>query len=142
MISNQLPSLDFDLGHDIDMLRDTVMSFSADHVAPLADQIDASNEFPRQLWPKLGELGLHGITIEEEYGGSAMGYLAHVVAMEEVSRASAAVGLSYGAHSNLCVNQIGRNGTAEQKGRYLPDLVSGAHVGGAGPWAHGTPGCG
>ncbi len=129
MIPNQLPSLDFDLGHDIDMLRDTVMSFAADEVAPLAHEIDASNEFPRQLWPKMGALGLHGITVEEAYGGTEMGYLAHVVAMEEVSRASASVGLSYGAHSNLCVNQIGRNGTPEQKRRYLPELVSGAHVG-------------
>ena len=129
MIPNQLPSLDFDLGHDIDMLRDTVMSFAADEVAPLAHEIDASNEFPRQLWPKMGALGLHGITVEEAYGGTDMGYLAHVVAVEEVSRASASVGLSYGAHSNLCVNQIGRNGTPEQKRRYLPELVSGAHVG-------------
>ncbi|MEE8545917.1 MAG: acyl-CoA dehydrogenase family protein, partial [Alphaproteobacteria bacterium] len=129
MIPNQLPSLDFDLGHDIDMLRDTVMSFAADEVAPLAHEIDASNEFPRQLWPKMGALGLHGITVEEAYGGTDMGYLAHVVAVEEVSRASASVGLSYGAHSNLCINQIGRNGTPEQKRRYLPELVSGAHVG-------------
>ncbi len=129
MIPNRLPALDFDLGHELDMLRDTVMTFAADNIAPRAQAIDASNEFPRDLWPQMGALGLHGITVEEEYGGTDMGYLAHVVALEEVSRASASVGLSYGAHSNLCVNQIRRNGSAAQKARYLPDLVSGAHVG-------------
>ncbi len=129
MIPNQIPTLDFGLGDEADMLRDTVMSFAADEITPLAADIDASNEFPRQLWPKMGALGLHGITVAEEYGGTAMGYLAHVVAMEEVSRASGAVGLSYGAHSNLCVNQIHLNGTLEQKARYLPKLVSGEHVG-------------
>ncbi len=123
------PGLNFDLGETIDMLRDTVRAFSADHIAPRADEIDRSNTFPRDLWPKLGELGLHGITVEEEYGGAGLGYLAHCVAMEEISRASASVGLSYGAHSNLCVNQIRRNGTHEQKTRYLPKLISGEHVG-------------
>ena len=129
MIPNQLPSLNFDLGEDIDMLRDTVMSFSSDNIAPLAEEIDRTDEFPRHLWPEMGALGLHGITVEEEYGGTNMGYLAHCVALEEVSRASGSVGLSYGAHSNLCVNQIRRNGTADQKARYLPKLVSGEHVG-------------
>jgi isovaleryl-CoA dehydrogenase len=129
MIPNQLPSLNFDLGEDIDMLRDTVMSFSSDNIAPLAEEIDRTDEFPRHLWPQMGELGLHGITVEEEYGGTNMGYLAHCVALEEVSRASGSVGLSYGAHSNLCVNQIRRNGTDDQKARYLPKLVSGEHVG-------------
>src|SRR5579864_4226135 len=106
MPSNRYPSLDFDLGADIDLLRDTVRAFADDEIAPLAAEIDRSDKFPRQLWPKMGALGLHGITVEEEYGGIGMGYLAHVVAMEEVSRGSAAIGLSYGAHSNLCVNQI------------------------------------
>jgi len=129
MIANSLPSLNFGLGEEADLLRDTVASFSADHIAPLAEDIDRSNDFPRDLWPKLGELGLHGITVDEAYGGSNMGYLAHCVAMEEVSRASAAVGLSYGAHSNLCVNQIHRNGRDDQKQAYLPKLVSGEHVG-------------
>ncbi len=129
MIPNQLPSLNFDLGEDIDMLRDTVMSFSSDNIAPLAEEIDRTDKFPRHLWPQMGALGLHGITVEEEYGGTNMGYLAHCVALEEVSRASGSVGLSYGAHSNLCVNQISRNGTADQKARYLPKLVSGEHVG-------------
>ncbi len=123
------PTLDFDLGADVDMLRDTVRHFAAREIAPRAAQTDQSNEFPMDLWRKLGELGLHGITVEEKYGGTGMGYLAHVVAMEEVSRASASVGLSYGAHSNLCVNQINRNGTEAQKRRYLPHLISGAHVG-------------
>jgi isovaleryl-CoA dehydrogenase len=129
MIPNSYPSLDFDLGDIADMLRDTVRSFTSDHIAPLADEIDKSNTFPRQLWPKLGELGLLGITVEEEYGGSGLGYLDHCIAMEEISRGSAAVGLSYGAHSNLCVNQIRRNGSEEQKRRYLPGLISGEHVG-------------
>jgi len=129
MIPNQFPTLNFDLGEATDLLRDTVASFASDHIAPRAAEIDRSNEFPRNLWPRLGELGLHGITVAEEYGGAGMGYLDHCVAMEEVSRASASVGLSYGAHSNLCVNQIHRNGTDEQKRRYLPKLISGDHVG-------------
>jgi len=129
MLTNQYPALDFDLGADIDQLRDSVRDFAADEIAPLASEIDRTDIFPRQLWPKMGALGLHGITVEEEFGGTAMGYLAHCVAMEEVSRASASIGLSYGAHSNLCVNQIRRNGTAVQKARYLPKLVSGEHVG-------------
>jgi isovaleryl-CoA dehydrogenase len=129
MLTNQYPALDFDLGADIDQLRDSVRDFAADEIAPLASEIDRTDIFPRQLWPKMGALGLHGITVEEEFGGTAMGYLAHCVAMEEVSRASASIGLSYGAHSNLCVNQIRRNGTAVQKARYLPRLVSGEHVG-------------
>jgi isovaleryl-CoA dehydrogenase len=128
-IPNQIPGLDFGLGETADLLRDTVLSFSQDHIAPRAAEIDRSNEFPRDLWPKLGELGLLGITVEEELGGAGMGYLEHCVAMEEISRASASVGLSYGAHSNLCVNQIRRNGSAAQKGRYLPKLISGEHVG-------------
>jgi isovaleryl-CoA dehydrogenase len=129
MIPNRLPGLDFDLGSDVDMLRDTVSGFAQDKIAPRAAEIDRSNQFPRDLWPQLGELGLLGITVEEEWGGAGMGYLAHCVSMEEISRASGAVGLSYGAHSNLCVNQIRRNGTAEQKKRYLPKLISGEHVG-------------
>jgi isovaleryl-CoA dehydrogenase len=129
MLTNQYPALDFDLGADIDQLRDSVRDFAAAEIAPLAAEIDRTDKFPRQLWPKMGALGLHGITVEEAYGGTAMGYLAHCVAMEEVSRASASVGLSYGAHSNLCVNQIRRNGTAAQKQKYLPKLVSGEHVG-------------
>ena len=122
---------EFDFGHgeDIDLLRDTVRSFAADRIAPRAEDIDAQNEFPRDLWPELGELGLLGITVEEEFGGSGLGYLAHVVAMEEISRASGAVGLSYGAHSNLCVNQLRRWGTDEQKRQHLPKLVSGEHLG-------------
>ena len=129
MIPNDYPSLDFRLGDTAEMLRDTVRSFTADHISPRADEIDRSNTFPRDLWPMLGELGLHGITVEEEYGGSGMGYLEHVIAMEEVSRGSASVGLSYGAHSNLCINQLRRNGTEEQKRKYLPKLMSGEHVG-------------
>ncbi len=129
MIPNAYPSLDFDLGDTAEMLRDTVRSFAADKIAPLAAEIDKTNVFPRHLWPQMGALGLHGITVEEEFGGSGLGYLEHVVAMEEVSRASASIGLSYGAHSNLCVNQIRRNGNQEQKRRYLPKLVSGEHVG-------------
>jgi isovaleryl-CoA dehydrogenase len=129
MLTNQYPALDFDLGADVELLRDTVRSFAADEIAPLAAEIDKTDTFPRALWPKMGALGLHGITVEEEHGGTDMGYLAHCVAMEEVSRASASVGLSYGAHSNLCVNQIRRNGNPAQKSKYLPDLISGAHVG-------------
>ena len=129
MPSNRYPALDFDLGAEIDQLRDTVRAFADDEIAPLAAEIDRTDKFPRQLWPKMGALGLHGITVEEEYGGTGMGYLAHVVAMEEVSRGSAAVGLSYGAHSNLCINQIRRNGSERQKRKYLPKLMSGEHVG-------------
>jgi len=125
----QYPSLNFDLGEELDMLRETVAAFAAKEIAPRAAEIDASNEFPADLWRKLGELGLLGITVEPEYGGAGMGYLAHIVAMEEISRASASVGLSYGAHSNLCVNQIRLNGTEEQKRKYLPKLISGEHVG-------------
>jgi len=121
--------LQFGLGETIDILRETVAGFAAKEIAPRASAIDRANEFPRDLWPRLGQLGLLGITVEEEYGGTGMGYLAHVVAMEEMSRASAAVGLSYGAHSNLCVNQIRRNGSSAQKRRYLPHLISGTHVG-------------
>lgn len=124
-----LPSLNFGLGEDIDLLRDAVQGFAAERIAPRAADIDRDNAFPPELWPELGALGLHGITVEEEYGGSHLGYLAHIVAMEEVSRASASVGLSYGAHSNLCVNQIRRNGNAEQKRRYLPKLIAGEQVG-------------
>ena len=129
MSSNQVPGLNFDLGEQADMLRDTVRSFADDKIAPRAAEIDRTNQFPRDLWPQMGALGLLGLTVEEEFGGSGMGYLEHCVAMEEVSRASASVGLSYGAHSNLCVNQIRLNGTPEQKRRYLPKLVSGEHVG-------------
>ena len=124
-----LPSLDFGLGETIDMLRDTVQDFAVAEIVPLAAEIDLKNEFPMPLWKKLGEMGLLGITVPEEYGGSDMGYLAHMIAMEEISRASASVGLSYGAHSNLCVNQIKRNGNEAQKQRLLPRLVSGEHVG-------------
>ncbi len=123
------PALDFNHGETIDMLRATVQQFAAAEIAPRATAIDHANLFPADLWRKMGDLGLLGITVEEEYGGTAMGYLAHVVAMEEISRASAAVGLSYGAHSNLCVNQIRRNGSEAQKRRYLPKLISGEHVG-------------
>ncbi len=129
MLSNQYPTLNFDLGESADMLRDSVRGFAADEIAPRAAEIDRTNEFPNELWRKFGDLGVLGITAEEEYGGAGMGYLEHVVAMEEISRASASVGLSYGAHSNLCVNQIRKNGTTEQKRRYLPKLISGEHIG-------------
>ncbi|MEQ1866373.1 MAG: isovaleryl-CoA dehydrogenase [Micropepsaceae bacterium] len=129
MIPNAFRGLNFDLGETADALRDTVERFTASAIAPRADEIDKSNIFPRDLWPKIGELGLLGVTVEEEYGGSGLGYLEHVVAMEEISRGSAAVGLSYGAHSNLCVNQIKRNGDHAQKAAYLPKLVSGQHLG-------------
>lgn len=129
MISNSYPTLDFGLGETADMLRQSVRGFVDAELAPRADAIDKTNEFPRDLWTKLGDLGLHGITVEEEYGGSGLGYLEHCVAMEEVSRGSASVGLSYGAHSNLCVNQIRRNGNTEQKKKYLPGLISGRSLG-------------
>ena len=123
------PSLNFDLGETVDMLRDAVFNFAQSEIAPIAADIDRSNEFPNQLWPRLGEMGLLGITVPESYGGTGMGYLAHIVAMEEISRASASVGLSYGAHSNLCVNQINRNGSDAQKQKYLSKLMSGEHIG-------------
>ena len=123
------PSLNFNLGEEIDMLRDAVHAFAQEEIAPLAAEIDSSNEFPLPLWRKFGDMGLLGVTVPEEYGGADMGYLAHMIAMEEISRASASVALSYGAHSNLCVNQIRRNGSEEQKRRYLPRLVSGEHIG-------------
>ena len=129
MIPNRMPSLRYDLGEAAEMIRDTVSSFAQAEIAPLAEEIDRTNTFPRQLWPKLGELGLLGLTVEEEFGGTGLGYLEHAIAMEEVSRASASVGLSYGAHSNLCVNQIRRWASPEQKRRYLPKLISGEHVG-------------
>ena len=124
-----IPSLNFDLGETVDLLRDAVQDFAQAEIAPMAAEIDRSNEFPNELWPKLGDIGLLGITVPETYGGTAMGYLAHIVAMEEISRASASVGLSYGAHSNLCVNQINRNGNDAQKQKYLPQLISGEHIG-------------
>jgi isovaleryl-CoA dehydrogenase len=129
MIPNAGPALDFALGETADMIRETTARFAADRIAPRAAEIDASNSFPRDLWPEMGDLGLHGITVEAEQGGLGLGYLEHVVAMEEVSRASASVGLSYGAHSNLCINQIRRWGSDEQKARHLPRLISGEHVG-------------
>src|SRR3974390_2514559 len=129
MIPNAWTGFDFDLGSDVEALRRTVQDFAQDRIAPRADAIDETNSFPRQLWAPMGALGLHGITVEEEWGGLGLGYLEHVVAREEVSRASAAVGLSYGAHSNLCVNQIRRNGTDEQCRKYLPKLSSGERVG-------------
>ena len=128
-LSNRLPGLNFDLGEAADMLRGSVETFAADEIAPRAAEIDRSNDFPADLWRKMGDLGVLGITVEDEYGGAGMGYLEHCVAMEEISRASASVGLSYGAHSNLCVNQIRKNGSEAQKRRYLPGLVSGEQVG-------------
>src|SRR6266478_2360967 len=129
MQNTRLLTLDHDLGPEVDMLRTSVRDFADAKIAPIAAEIDKTDRFPGELWPEMGALGLHGITVEEDYGGAGMGYLAHCVAMEEVSRASASVGLSYGAHSNLCVNQIRRNGNAAQKRKYLPELVSGEHVG-------------
>ncbi|MGL4473465.1 MAG: acyl-CoA dehydrogenase family protein, partial [Shewanella sp.] len=119
----------FGLGEDIDLLREAVNQFAAIEIAPQAAMVDKNNAFPNELWPVLGDMGLLGLTVAEQYGGAGMGYLAHVVAMEEISRASASIGLSYGAHSNLCVNQIARNGNEEQKQRYLPKLISGEHIG-------------
>jgi len=129
MLSNQIPSLNFDLGETADAIRESVLSFSAAEIAPRAAEIDRTNQFPMDLWKKFGDLGVLGITVPEEYGGAGLGYLEHTIAMEEISRASASVGLSYGAHSNLCVNQIKLNGTDAQKRKYLPKLVSGEHVG-------------
>lgn len=129
MISNAQRMFNFDLGETAEAIRETVRDFAQNEIAPRADAIDKTNQFPIDLWPKLGELGLHGITVEEEYGGAGLGYLEHVIAMEEVSRASASVGLSYGAHSNLCINQMRRNGNEAQKRKYLPGLISGEHVG-------------
>ncbi len=129
MIANAMRPFNFDLGETADAIRQSVFDFSQHEIAPRAAEIDRDNEFPRDLWPKMGSLGLHGLTVEEEYGGSGLGYLEHCIAMEEVSRASASVGLSYGAHSNLCVNQLRRNGNEQQKRHYLPKLISGEHVG-------------
>jgi isovaleryl-CoA dehydrogenase len=129
MIRNSNRSFNFDLGETADMIRETVANFTNNEILPIADEVDKSNEFPRHLWTKLGDLGLLGMTVEEEYGGSGFGYLEHCIAMEEISRGSASVGLSYGAHSNLCVNQLRKNGTHEQKLKYLPKLISGEHVG-------------
>ena len=123
------PTLNFGLGEEVDMLRDHVYAFAQGEIAPLAEKADAENNFPNELWPKMGEMGLLGVTVSEQYGGADMGYLAHVIAMEEISRASAGIGLSYGAHSNLCVNQIHKNGSDAQKEKYLPKLVSGEHIG-------------
>ncbi len=139
MIPNTGSAFDFDLGETADMLRDTVRNYSQDRIAPLADRIDREDWFPRELWPEMGALGLHGITVEEEWGGAGLGYLEHCIAMEEISRASGSIGLSYGAHSNLCVNQMRRWGTTEQKTRYLGKLVSGEHLGGL---AMSEPGAG
>jgi len=129
MIPNAWSGFDFGLGEEVEMLRKTASGFAQDKIAPRAEEIDRSNQFPRDLWPQMGELGLLGVTVEEEYGGAGLGYLEHCVAMEEISRASASVGLSYGAHSNLCVNQIRRNGSEAQKQKYLGKLISGVHVG-------------
>src|SRR6266542_6400138 len=129
MQNTRLAALDHDLGPEIDMLRNSVRDFADAKIAPIAAEIDKTDRFPAELWPEMGALGLHGITVEEEWGGSGLGYLEHCIAMEEVSRASGSVGLSYGAHSNLCVNQLRRWGSAEQKRRYLPKLISGEHLG-------------
>ncbi len=129
MLANAPRPFNFDLGETADAIRDTVHAFAQEKIAPRAEEIDKTNQFPRDLWPEMGALGLHGITVQEEYGGAGLGYLEHCVAIEEVSRASASVGLSYGAHSNLCVNQIARNGNDAQKKKYLPKLISGEHVG-------------
>ena len=129
MIPNTPRTLDFDLGESAAMIRDSARNFAEKEIAPRAAEIDRDNAFPRDLWPRMGELGLHGITAPEAYGGLGLGYLEHCVAMEEVSRASGSVGLSYGAHSNLCVNQLRRNGNDAQKRKYLPKLISGDHVG-------------
>ena len=129
MIPNALPEFDFGLGETADAIRETTARYAHDRIQPMADEIDRSNTFPRELWPEMGALGLHGITVEEEWGGLGLGYLEHCIAMEEVSRASASIGLSYGAHSNLCVNQIRRWATPEQKAKYLPKLITGEHVG-------------
>src|SRR6185312_9263889 len=129
MLPNAAKGFNFDLGEIADAIRETVRDFAQEKIAPRAEEIDRTNVFPRDLWPQMGYLGLHGITVEEAYGGTGLGYLEHVIAMEEVSRASASVGLSYGAHSNLCVNQIRRNGSEEQKRKYLPKLISGEHLG-------------
>src|SRR5215208_5295336 len=129
MPAGSVGGFDFGLSETADMLRESVRAFAAEKIAPRADEIDRSNSFPRDLWPALGALGIHGITVEEEWGGAGLGYLEHCVAMEEISRASGSVGLSYGAHSNLCVNQIFRWGDAEQKARYLPKLIAGEHLG-------------
>jgi isovaleryl-CoA dehydrogenase len=129
VIPNEIPGFNFDLGETVDLLRDTVRSFSEDEIAPRANLIEQNNDFPKDLWTKLGDIGVLGITVEEEYGGAGMGYLEHVVALEEISRASAAVGLSYSAHSNLCVNQLRLNGNEEQKKKFLPELISGEKVG-------------
>lgn len=129
MIANDVPQLNFELGDNADLLRDSVRSFSQDRIAPLAQKIDREDWFPIELWPEMGALGLHGITVDEKWGGAGMGYLEHCIAMEEVSRASASVGLSYGAHSNLCINQLSRWGNDDQKGRYLEKLVTGEHLG-------------
>ena len=139
MIPNAIQTFNFDLGDIADQLRDTVQAYTSDRIAPIAEEVDRTDEFPRHLWPEMGELGLHGITVEEEFGGSGLGYLEHCIAVEELSRGSAAIGLSYGAHSNLCINQIRRNGSEEQKRRYLPKLISGEHVGGL---AMSEPGAG
>lgn len=129
MLPNAAKAFNFDLGETADAIRETVRDFAQEKIAPRAEEIDRTNQFPRDLWPEMGALGLHGITVEEEYGGTGLGYLEHVIAMEEISRASASVGLSYGAHSNLCINQIRRNGNEDQKRRYLPKLISGEHLG-------------